>query len=243
MFMSSFKDTLLNSAKDLGFDSGLIQIVDIGVDLAPFLGNLNQNRKINRAERRIREHAEQFSRIGQLFSSNILAANFIQENIGPIVLSDLIEEHEDAKINYILNGFENVFIEENTNEGIIINYFDTLRSLRYDDIKRLYFYSAITDELKEGVIRSTQEETFFQQIYTKLERLYLIKSASTWEVLEEGAAVLGDDQRKTELTPYGLDFIRFISKEFNLTRYQQKIAKYKTQNDKKLSQSITASFG
>jgi hypothetical protein len=243
MFMSSLKDTLLKSAKDLGFDSGLIQIVDIALDLAPFLGNLNQSRKINRAERRIRENAEQLSLIGQLFSSNILSANFIQENVGPIVLSDLIEEHEDAKINYILNGFENVFIEGNTNEGIIINYFDTLRSLRYDDIKRLYFYSAITEELKMGVIRSTQEESFFQQIYTKLERLYLIKSASTWEVLEEGAAVLGDDQRKTELTPYGLDFVRFISKEFNLTRYQQKIAKYKTQNDNKLSESITASFG
>jgi hypothetical protein len=241
--MSILKDTLIDSAKDLDFGKELISIVDFGIDLAPYIGQLNQSRKINRAERRFREHAGQLSRIGQLFSSSILSEEFIQEKIGPIVLSDLIEEHEDAKIHYILNGFENVFIDENTNEGMIINYFDTLRSLRYEDIKKLYYYAAIIDETTANVKKNSPEESFFQQIYTKLERLYLIKSASTWEVLEEGAAVLDEEQRKTELTLYGLDFVRFISKEFDFTRYQQKIAKYNSPEDKKLSDSVTAKFG
>jgi hypothetical protein len=241
--LNSLKNTLINSAIDLGVDNGLISIVDFGIDLAPYVGNLNQSRKINRAERRIREHAGQLSRIGQLFSSNILSADFIQEKVGPIVLSDLIEEHEDAKINFILNGFENVFIDENSNEGIIINYFDTLRSLRYEDIKRLYNFAAITDETKDEIIKNSPEDSFFQQIYTKLERLYLIKSASTWAVLEEGAAVLSEEQRKTELTSYGLDFVKFISKDFDFIKYQQKIAKYNLHENKKLSESITASFG
>ena len=71
-----------------------------------------------------------------------------------------------------------------------------------------------------------------------MERLYLIKSASTWEVLEEGAAVLDEERRKTELTPYGLHFVKFISIKFDFTKYQQKIAKYNAPEDKTLSDSM-----
>lgn len=69
-------------------------------------------------------------RIDNLFASEKLGKDYIQERVGPIVLSDLIEEHEDAKILYLLQGFENVFINECKNESLVINYFDTLRRPR-----------------------------------------------------------------------------------------------------------------
>ncbi len=224
--MGNVKETLIELTKELGVGDALVSVIDFGIDLSPYIGQLTQTRKINRAERRIKEHAIQLQRINKLFSSNIISAEFIQEKVGPIVLSDLIEEHEDAKLNYILNGFENIFIDQNTNESIILNYFDTLRSLRYEDIKWLYYYAAITEKPIEDIKKNSREKSFFQQIYTKLERFYLVKSAPTWAALGKGSAVLDDDTRKTEMTPYGLDFISFISKEFDYKKYSQKVSKY-----------------
>ncbi|MBZ6485058.1 hypothetical protein [Priestia aryabhattai] len=59
--------------------------------------------------------------------------------IGTIILLDLIEQDEDAKIFYLLASFENAFIDKKTNESLIINYFDTLRQLRYIDVKYMYY--------------------------------------------------------------------------------------------------------
>lgn len=220
----------------------IMTVLEYGFDLAPYLGELNQTRKINRLSERISEHVDQLKRIDKLFASEKISSEFIQENIGPIVLSDLIEEHEDAKIVYILNGFENVFINENTNESLIINYYDSLRNLRYEDIRRLYYYAAIIDELP--LVECLDEDLIGmqKQIYSKLERLYLIKSAKTYAAIQHGAEELSDDERRVELTTYGLNFVKFITKEFDEGKYQLKIRQHTVAEDEKIEPSTWKEF-
>lgn len=222
---------------------GFITFIDYGIDLVPYLGQLNQTRKINRVERRIKEFSIQLQRINKLFSSDTMSKEFIQEKVSPIVLSDIIEEHEDAKIVYILNGFENIFINENTNESLIINYYDTLRNLRYEDVRKLYFYAAITDDPFKNVEKGSILDGLSQQIYFKLERLYLVKSAKTWGALEIGPELLPEEDRKVELTAYGIEFMKFITMDFDERRYEEKISKYKLSQEDKVSRNVKAIFG
>lgn len=205
--------------------TGFNEILDWAIDLAPYLGKLNQIRKLNRVERRIKEHAEHLKRIDKLFASEKLSKDYIQEKIGPIVLSDLIEEHEDAKILYLLQGFENVFINECKNESIVINYFDTLRSLRYEDVRMLFYLSGIAENPFKNYTKGSPEHILSKQIYSKLERLYLIKSASTFSYLELGPEA-DEAELKPMLTPYGKNFIKFIVLYFDEAAYEKRIKDY-----------------
>src|SRR5690554_5027469 len=118
-------EIVLTAAKKVS--AGMGELVEFGLEYVPFLGKALSFLKIRRLEKRIIEHTQQLSRISKLNASSSMSVEYIQERIFPIVLENLIEEHEDAKINLILNGFENVFIEEKTNESVVINFFDTLR--------------------------------------------------------------------------------------------------------------------
>lgn len=209
-------------------------ILEAGFELAPYLSKFLQTKKINRLNTRLNNHIDQLKRIDKLFSNAKISSEFIQEKIGPIVLSDLIEEHEEAKMVYLLNGFENVFINENTNESLIINYYDTLRELRYEDIRRLYYYAAITDELPLDKEMNNELIIMQKQIYSKLERLYIVKSAKTYASIQYGSEELNDDERRVELTTYGANFVKFISLEFDENKYNSKIQNYVVNEDEKI---------
>ena len=208
----------------------LTEFIGTVIDYVPYLGNINKSIKMNRATRRIKEHAESLKRIDQLFKESTLPLDYIQEKIGPIILSDLIEEHEDAKITYILHGFENIFINERKNESIIINYYDTLRSLRYEDIRKLYFYAGITNDNFEGVLEGSEEEAFSQHLYSKLERYHLVANIATIKSMQLGASALKEEERNVVLTNYGLNLIKFITLDFDEKKYFDKINNYKIED-------------
>jgi len=218
-------------------------LFEYALDLAPYLGKFLQARKIWRAEKRIKEHSKQLKEIQKLYSSEILSRDFIQERVGPIFLADFIEEHEDAKIVYILNGVENIFINNNTDESLIIYYYDTLRELRYEDIRKLYYYSAITDDPYSNITLNSPRAALSQQIYIKLEKLYLIKSAKTYNALQHGPEMLSEEDRRVELTDYGKEFIKFISKDFDIEKYEDKIRKYEVAESERITRNVKASFG
>ena len=117
-------ENLLNSVEKIS--PGFSKLLEQGMDFVPYIGRMYTNIKINRLQRRLNEHDEKLKKISMLSSYSKLSNEYITERIFPIVLGDLIEEHEDAKILLILNGFENVFIEENSQESVVISYFDTL---------------------------------------------------------------------------------------------------------------------
>ena len=111
--------------------------------------------------------------INVLVTESKLSKDFINKHVFPVVLSDLIEEHEDAKFNLILNGFANVFIDEHTDESIILTHFDTLRGLRYMDVRRLFQVTKVqTDESIRFPLH--YNEAITKRIDDKLESMGLI---------------------------------------------------------------------
>ncbi|MCU5426987.1 hypothetical protein OCA13_05605 [Bacillus cereus] len=193
---------VLAIAKEFGLDG----LVSVGMDYIPFFSAFNNMRKFNRLERRMKEHSSQLKKISQLSHASTLAADYISERIFPIVLADLIEDHEDAKITLILNGFENVFIEEKSEESIVINYYDTLRNLRYKDVRRLLDLVGETGTYEIPLI-NTEEAAVISSIDVKLERYGLI---------EMHRVGIGDGEYETNYpgnvkqTHYGYRFLQFI---------------------------------
>lgn len=57
-----------------------------------------------------------------------------------------------------------MFIEKNTNESLIINYFDTLRQLRYLDIKYLLYFAGVENNDKSKYEKGSKEEALYLQI-------------------------------------------------------------------------------
>ncbi|MEY9866628.1 hypothetical protein ABIE66_002007 [Peribacillus sp. B2I2] len=199
-------EVILDTA--LKIHPALPQIIEIGLELSPYLGSAWQSYKMYRLENRVQEHSEQLERISVLYSNTSLSEKYIQERIAPIVLSDLIEEHEDAKINYILHGFENVFINEKENESLVINYFDTLRNLRYEDVKRFFYF--IDEMISEPIHSNGSEEQALQRsIDGKLKNLGLLKIKAKWGGFE--GHDINNTREDARLTLYGEKFADFIS--------------------------------
>ncbi|MET1171131.1 hypothetical protein [Paenibacillus amylolyticus] len=189
------------------------EIVQSGMEYAPYLGKLYQTIKVNRLIRRFNEHSEKLENIGQLSIDSRLSAEFINERIFPIVFSDLFEEHEDAKINYILTGFENVFIEENKHESLVISFFDTLRSLRYADIKRLFYFSNIIKEPLFSFLES-DDHVLQRNNDHKLESLGLVSITKMWSEQEKDT-----NKEDVRINLYGDRFLKFILEKDILEEY------------------------
>lgn len=213
--MSDNFNDVIHSASGISESFG--EIVESGLDYVPYLGKLLQTVKINRLIRRFNEHSRKLENIGRLSSDTVLGAEYIRERIFPIVFSDLFEEHEDAKVNLILTGFENVFIEENSYESLVINYYDTLRSLRYADIKRLYYFSNITKEYPFALIES-DEHVLQRNIDKKLESIGLILIEKTWNDFGDETDTNKD---RVKITLYGDRFLRFILEKEELEEYSK----------------------
>ncbi|WP_179953546.1 hypothetical protein [Bacillus sp. AY1-10] len=198
--------SVLSVAKEMGGD--VLDLFSEGMDYMPHIGRFVQTVKFNRLQRRMEENSLQLQRISQLASSSILAEEYIKQRIFPIVLGEMIEEHEDAKINLLLNGFENVFIEEKENESMVINYFDVISRLRYKDIKRLLYIAGITESF-EPHIQESEEEAFIWSIDNKLEINGLVV------VVKSLAMINGDNIKPVvpeniKITPFGKEFLNFI---------------------------------
>lgn len=179
------------------------------------MSSYNNWRKFNRLEKRLKQHSNQLVRISQLCADAILSFEFINERVSPIVFGDLIEEHEDAKINLILNGFENVFIEENSSESVIISYFDTLRSLRYVDIKRLLYFTGKSDCYTTPDINS-EEHAILENSDNKLISLGLIfkdksRGIEFGVIYPEEKTVTAYSKESVRTTKYADNFVEFIS--------------------------------
>lgn len=183
-------------------------IFEHALDYVPYIGKVLMHVKLNRFERRLNENAEQIQRIGKLASNTLLSSEYISERIFPIVLSDLIEEHEDAKINLILNGYENVFINEKDDESLVIHYFDTLRNLRYVDLRRFFYLVKLVDENSAELNNEMLGMT--RSIDKKLMNLNLIKEGGL-RVGEFQGMEYDNTYKTVDLTLFGRYFLDWIT--------------------------------
>ncbi|WP_429845317.1 hypothetical protein [Brevibacillus sp. FIR094] len=202
-------DTVLSK---IGVDEGteLYELIEAGFSLAPYIGKVMQYIKMKRFEQRLQEHESAIQCIESLLHYTKLPHDFIKERIFPIVLEDLLEEHEDNKIKYILNGFQNVLLEDLGEEDIVLAYFDTLRNLRYADVRRLAYYADVDEYYPDTMyFLGSQFDGLAKYIDSKLNNLFLIMIHKTW------GAIGGDEQElskeQVKLSNYGEHFMEFIT--------------------------------
>ena len=152
----------INYIKDfLGIKAGSMteMLIDTGANFVPYVSSMYNAYKMNRFKKRIEANEEAINRIGEKYNKldDEELKFFIQTTIFPYVLDDLIEENQDRKIEYILNGFEFIIDEKMNDEGFAIACFDVLRELRVDDIIRLLKF---TNEYKTNFAWKIEEDSF-----------------------------------------------------------------------------------
>lgn len=191
----------------------LTPVIEVSLDLIPYASNFYNRIKSNRFERRIEENLIHLKKISQLYADTTLSAEFISEKVSPIVFGDIIEEYEDSKINLILTGFENIFIEENSKESVIISYFDTLRTLRYIDIKRLLYFAGKSEyEMPE---KGSEEHAILENSDKKLMSLGLIYKKeggiSFGVIYPEEKTITTFNRNNIRISKYADNFVNFIT--------------------------------
>lgn len=154
---------------------------------APIIGKILTSFKIHRlgvrlknAEKQISELQEQVSKIDdQQF------ADIIKNFLFPAVLQELLEEDEDNKIGYFLEGFGQTINERIMDKDKILIFFDILRKLRFIEIEYLislsaeskWYNSSIYYETGKFVESPFENEDFIEMkhaVESKLESLGLI---------------------------------------------------------------------
>lgn len=144
----------------LGIEEGSTaeEVIDIGLSAAPYLAKVYNAFKLRRFDKRIKENEEQIVRIKQKMNTlDEPLKEMIQNTIFPYILDDLIEEHQDRKIEFILYGSEYIVYEEVEDQDYIISYYDVLRDLRIEDIKRLLEYKLENKIILESRKRKSRD--------------------------------------------------------------------------------------
>jgi len=177
----------------LGIEKGssVDEIIDFGLSAAPIISKVYNTFKLRRFDKRIKNNEAQLNRINQkLVLLDDPIKEMIQNTIFPYILDDLIEEHQEKKVAFILNGFEYIVDEKISEESYIISYYDVLRELRIEDIKRLLEYTVeylMSDLYSEEMHnrqtlrfknpeRFNKEESYRTHIDYKLESKGIIES-------------------------------------------------------------------
>jgi hypothetical protein len=134
---------------------------------------------------------------------------FVEESVFPLVFENIIEETEDEKIKYIINGFESVIENKITDQEIVLSYLDVIKELRVIDIEHLFkqttqYRDLISKEKQKLEIDLSEmgrrRNALTTYIHNKLEQLGLIQTVTFDEVPPEEGRV----------TKFGYNFIDFI---------------------------------
>ena len=147
-------------------------------------------------------------------------ADFFYTRVTPMVFEKIMKDHEDDKVDILLNGFENCVKNEITNYDEILYFFDMISSLRVCEIRRFFNYYGINGEEPAKIIDDTSEGMLLKAADRKLNSLNLVKFGSNneWKSFEDGTNHLNfyvdsDDgliRSKISKTYTGEELIKFI---------------------------------
>lgn len=142
-------DTVLNvgsdTAAEIAKESITNIIGDILVDttssLIPGISGAVQGYKRARFERNITTFAEELYSQLDILRENLESKNVEQkekiDRLYNYVMDYVIDEQQEEKIHYMVNGFVNITNHENITDDFILTYYDVLRELRMVDISVL----------------------------------------------------------------------------------------------------------
>lgn len=211
--------------------------------LVPGVGNMILAYKQKRMERRIEQTLEMLVKRQDEFNSAVFAlkdenaVKDIKTTYFDMMMDYAIDEPQDEKIQYLMNGYINTAKIQNPKEDVVRSFYDTLRQMNMLDIRvfKLYAFASIIDDSASKVMSDYEiDNSQYRMIQEKLERLGLIYSKSE-ETRDKNVdaivSYLNDLSRgkkarlKTtriigngkhyKLSKYGYRFIRFIETEYD----------------------------
>lgn len=216
--MKDNSDTIIEQGVEIGSDIFLDGLVG---QIAPGIVSCRMSHKQKQHEERtaaiLREiMAKQDGLNNKLNKLSDKELYIVEEEVFPLIFEYAIEEPEKEKIKYIVNGFETIIENKITDQELILSYYDVLKSLRLNEIRRLieqtpeYRQRIFTreNELKLNIdLRGNGENkrAFIRYIDNKLEQLGLIQTV-----------VFGDEEFNPEsgpITPFGINFMNFIREQ------------------------------
>lgn len=154
-----------------------------------------------------------------------------------LITDYVIDEVQEDKIKYIVNGLVNLASYESIQEDFVLTYYDTLRNLRLADIVVLKFYYNLSYNFKGQNYQTVLDETGldyeqYLAIREKLIRVKLIETRRDNEigklfdnVIEIEKFLTGKNKQKLSLkslssfldniniSKYGANFLKFFVNE------------------------------
>lgn len=151
--------------------------------VCPRINSIRLAYKQNRLERNINRTFFQLNEKQNEIEERLLQLENNEEthryltNISEMLLDQIVDEIQEKKVDYNVNGYINLIKSDNTNEDLALMFFKTLSQLSDLDIRVLRMYSIASDETAHGIITDlaiTYEQLRF--VREKMERFGLLQS-------------------------------------------------------------------
>ncbi|MCL1701637.1 hypothetical protein [Lysinibacillus sp. Bpr_S20] len=229
--VESFKNLIGESNFNvLEFFSGAIG------DVAPIISNVMTSFKIYRLKNRLEKHESKLKELSEKVVSvdDEKFADLLKKFLFPAILQQLLDEDEDNKTGYFLDGFGNVIDKNIIDQSRILILYDILRNLRFVEIEylislsstyRSYYRTLIfnKNENVENTFDNIQFSSLKIPIESKLESLGLINTGKSISYDEMMRNFNNDLKRQKNslprtnrtpvvtITPFGNEFLNMFS--------------------------------
>ncbi len=126
--------------------------------VCPRINSIRLGYKQNRLERNINRTFLQLNEKQNEIEERLLQLESNEEthryltNISEMLLDQIVDEIQEKKVDYNVNGYINLIKGDSTNEDLALMFFKTLSQLSDLDIRVLRMYSIASDETSRDII-------------------------------------------------------------------------------------------
>lgn len=193
---------------------GLEIIVGTLGEQAPIIGRMLTSFKVRRLSKRLAFHERKIAELSRKIVTidDSKFVDLLKNFLFPSILQQLLDEDEDNKTGYFLEGFKKTIDQRLLDESKLLIFFDTLKGLRFVEIEHLI---SLSNEYKESQQQKRSqssvqfEDGIIYAIESKLEHKGLIKTPNSLNIQnkEDGPAIIYYNE--SELTVFGREFLDF----------------------------------
>lgn len=151
--------------------------------ICPRINNIRLGYKQNRLERNVNRMFLMLSQKQDEIEARLLQLESTEEThcylnkLSEMLLDQIVDEIQEQKVDYNVNGYINLIKSNNANEDIALMFFKTLSQLSDLDLRVLKLYSISSEETAHDIVLElniTYEQLKF--VKEKLERFGLLQS-------------------------------------------------------------------
>lgn len=124
---------------DIDPESGVVLAFETFIDQIPIIGKIITTHKIHKLTKGLSRNSDQLERLSTKVEGidDVNFSELLKIFLFPHVLTEMLEEDEESKIAYFLDGFEQVVDNVIKDKSKILLYYDVLKELRFIEIEYL----------------------------------------------------------------------------------------------------------